>query len=67
MHYVHACEQQFLVGSLLRALKPGGAILFFEHNPWNVITRHLVNTCSMEHLIRSFSLGGKYFVLATRV
>lgn len=48
MHHVHACEQQLLVDNLLRALSPGGAVLFFEHNPWNPITRHLVNTCPID-------------------
>ena len=110
MHHVHPSEQQVLVDNLLRALKPGGNVLFFEHNPWNPITRHLVNTCPIdagvtllrrsylkkllqnsrvelslnsgytlffpeflallrpiEQLMRSFPLGGQYFVLATRV
>ena len=32
----------------LERLKSGGQIFVFEHNPYNPITRHLVNTCSFD-------------------
>ncbi len=29
-------------------MKPGGELFIFEHNPYNPVTRHLVNTCPFD-------------------
>jgi SAM-dependent methyltransferase len=43
----HIPGQQRLGASKLlnQRLAPGGAIFVFEHNPYNPVTRHIVNTC----------------------
>lgn len=43
----HIPGQQRLGASKLlnQRLAPGGAIFIFEHNPYNPVTRHIVNTC----------------------
>ena len=33
---------------LYRITKPGGLIAIFEHNPWNPLTVHAVNTCPFD-------------------
>ena len=48
MHHVPPSEQQYLVNHLISALNPGGTLLFFEHNPWNPVTQHMVNTCPID-------------------
>lgn len=34
-----------LVNEIARVLRTGGRVYFFEHNPFNPLTRHIVNTC----------------------
>ncbi len=37
-----------LFNEIHRVLKPGGRFYIFEHNPWNPITRQMVNTCPFD-------------------
>jgi len=41
-------DRRQLVSDLLSALNPGGSLLFFEHNPWNPVTRLMVSTCPID-------------------
>lgn len=33
---------------MLRVLRPDGLVLIIEHNPYNPVTRHIVNTCPLD-------------------
>jgi len=48
MHHVLIDDRRQLVSDLLSALNPGGSLLFFEHNPWNPVTRLMVSTCPID-------------------
>lgn len=45
LHHVPVSQQQNLVNEVARVLQPGGRLYLFEHNPYNPLTRYLVNTC----------------------
>lgn len=44
-HHVSFQMHASLVKEIVRVLKTGGRLYFFEHNPINPLTRYLVNTC----------------------
>ncbi|CAL1241569.1 SAM-dependent methyltransferase [Candidatus Methylocalor cossyra] len=53
-HHIPHGEHLDLLREWRRVLRPGGTALLFEHNPFNPITRHAVNTCPFDdnaHLI----------------
>jgi ubiquinone/menaquinone biosynthesis C-methylase UbiE len=45
LHHVPLSQRQNLVNEVARVLQPGGRLYLFEHNPYNPLTRYLVNTC----------------------
>lgn len=47
-HHIDAAEHQVLLRELWRVLRPGGHAFVFEHNPYNPLTRHAVNTCEFD-------------------
>jgi 2-polyprenyl-3-methyl-5-hydroxy-6-metoxy-1,4-benzoquinol methylase len=47
-HHVPAESRSALLISLKNALKRGGMIAVFEHNPWNPLTRYVVQTCPFD-------------------
>lgn len=47
-HHVPPCEREGVVDSLVDLLSPGGQLFVFEHNPYNPVTRHMVNTCPFD-------------------
>lgn len=44
-HHIEPHFRNEAVKNINRLLKTGGCVYFFEHNPYNPITRHIVNTC----------------------
>ena len=55
-HHVPLEQRPALVSDIRRALKPGGFIVIFEHNPLNPLTMRVVNRCEFDHdaiLLRS--------------
>lgn len=48
MHHIRFELHPGLMKEALRVLKPGGRIFIVEHNPWNPVTRHMVNTCPFD-------------------
>lgn len=48
LHHVHPHERESLIGRARSLLSPEGALCVFEHNPYNPVTRHLVNTCPLD-------------------
>lgn len=47
-HHVPPAEWQNLAAEMLRVLRPSGVALVIEHNPWNLVTRRIVNTCPID-------------------
>jgi len=48
MHHIRFELHEALMKEALRVLKPGGRMFIVEHNPWNPVTRHMVNTCPFD-------------------
>ena len=49
LHHVTPGSWQSFLREADRVLRPGGAMLVFEHNPWNPLTRIAVNRCTFDH------------------
>jgi SAM-dependent methyltransferase len=47
-HHVPVSMRRDLVMDMVRVVRPGGVIAVFEHNPFNPLTRHAVNTCELD-------------------
>jgi SAM-dependent methyltransferase len=47
-HHIPADEHIQLIQEVSRTLRSGGAFMIYEHNPFNRLTRHAVNTCSFD-------------------
>ncbi len=47
-HHIEHKNHQGLIAEFIRILKKGGRVFFFEHNPYNPVTRHIVNTCPFD-------------------
>jgi len=47
-HHIDFKLHQNLFKEIYRVLKQGGKFYIFEHNPWNPVTRHMVNTCPFD-------------------
>jgi SAM-dependent methyltransferase len=47
-HHIPRGERHDQLRYCLERLKPGGQVFVFEHNPYNLITRHLVKTCPFD-------------------
>jgi SAM-dependent methyltransferase len=48
MHHVPIDSWQNFVKEIGRVLRPKGLALVFEHNPYNPITRYVVNSCAFD-------------------
>jgi SAM-dependent methyltransferase len=44
-HHIPLGERAAVMKTIFRRLSPGGTILVFEHNPFNPVTRKIVNNC----------------------
>jgi len=47
-HHIAPAERREALRYCFSCLKPGGRFVIFEHNPFNPVTRHLVNTCPFD-------------------
>ncbi len=47
-HHVHGDARRQLTQSVRRVLRPGGLFCMIEHNPWNPVTRLIVNRCPVD-------------------
>ena len=41
-----------MMSELFRVLKPGGLVVIYEHNPYNPVTRYVVNSCPFDENAR---------------
>ena len=48
LHHIPAAHQPRVLAELHRVLRPGGALMIYEHNPWNPVTRHIVRHCPFD-------------------
>jgi 2-polyprenyl-3-methyl-5-hydroxy-6-metoxy-1,4-benzoquinol methylase len=44
-HHVPPPQRESVSKTLMDRLAPGGKVFVFEHNPYNPVTRRIVNTC----------------------
>lgn len=47
-HHIPPAERSGALQYCFERLRPGGSMFIFEHNPYNPVTRHLVNTCPFD-------------------
>jgi SAM-dependent methyltransferase len=47
-HHIAPEQRQEALRYCYDRLKPGGSLVIFEHNPFNPVTRRLVNTCPFD-------------------
>ena len=47
-HHISPQQRDPLLADMVRVLKPGGAIMIFEHNPYNPFTLKAVRQCSFD-------------------
>jgi SAM-dependent methyltransferase len=47
-HHIPQGEHVRLLGEIRRVLARGGLLMIFEHNPFNPLTRHAVDTCAFD-------------------
>ena len=61
-HHIPHAEHVALLREIRRVLEPGGMLFVFEHNPFNPLTRHAVNTCEFDRnavLVRARTMRGR--------
>lgn len=47
-HHIPEDQHVALIGEIRRVLRPGGKLFIFEHNPWNPLTRKVVDNCPFD-------------------
>ena len=47
-HHIKLSERAKTLDLITQSSTTGGSIVVFEHNPYNPVTRHLVNTCPFD-------------------
>jgi ubiquinone/menaquinone biosynthesis C-methylase UbiE len=47
-HHIPVAERASALRYVFRALKPGGWFAFWENNPWNPGTRHVMSNCAFD-------------------
>jgi ubiquinone/menaquinone biosynthesis C-methylase UbiE len=48
LHHVPVSQRSTVVSEMVRVCRDGGLVAVFEHNPFNPLTRHAVNTCELD-------------------
>ena len=49
MHHVRPADWPAFVAEMKRVVRPGGAVVIYEHNPFNPLTRLAVSRCAFDH------------------
>lgn len=48
LHHIPVSQRCQVVSEMVRVSRPEGVVALFEHNPYNPLTRHAVNTCELD-------------------
>jgi ubiquinone/menaquinone biosynthesis C-methylase UbiE len=48
LHHIAHAEHAHFLEEFHRVIRPGGGLVIFEHNPYNPLTVHAVNTCPFD-------------------
>jgi SAM-dependent methyltransferase len=48
LHHVPVSRRFKFVSEMIRVARPNGVVAIFEHNPFNPLTRHAVNSCELD-------------------
>jgi SAM-dependent methyltransferase len=48
LHHVPLAQRSRVVSEMVRVSRHDGVVAVFEHNPYNPLTRHAVNTCELD-------------------
>jgi ubiquinone/menaquinone biosynthesis C-methylase UbiE len=48
LHHIAHTEHAHFLEEFQRVIRPGGGLVVFEHNPYNPLTVHAVNTCPFD-------------------
>lgn len=56
-HHIQPELRKSAVSEIYRAIEPGGKFIIFEHNPWNPLTRWVVNRCEFDEDAILLKLG----------
>jgi ubiquinone/menaquinone biosynthesis C-methylase UbiE len=48
LHHVPVSKRFKFVSEMVRVTRSGGLVAIFEHNPFNPLTRHAVNSCALD-------------------
>lgn len=47
-HHIPLSQRHRVASEMVRVTRPEGFVAVFEHNPYNPLTRHAVNTCELD-------------------
>lgn len=56
-HHIDHDEHRKILSEWFRVLRPGGLALIYEHNPYNPLTRKVVNSCEFDVNARLITAG----------
>jgi SAM-dependent methyltransferase len=57
VHHILLDERSYYLKRIIDYIRPGGYCVFFEHNPYNPLTRFLVSTCPFDEQAVLLTLG----------
>ena len=57
LHHVPAPDRPAFAGQLAQAVRPGGLVAIFEHNPLNPLTRVAVSRCEFDEGVELLRIG----------
>jgi ubiquinone/menaquinone biosynthesis C-methylase UbiE len=70
VHHVDACDRHAFITEMRRVVRFGGAVVIFEHNPFNPLTRLAVSRCEFDKgvvLLTRRAVGRLFQVAGMRV
>lgn len=65
IHHIPSDQRDYYLQRINEYVRPGGHCVFFEHNPYNPLTRLLVSTCPFDEYAELLTLGQMRDLLTT--